>query len=579
MGYPETVGSYSIKMPPIPRFLAGTYTGDTTYSTTRTLYFDRGAKFLHAEFVCPRAIVPENTDYVADFTFTGYDAVAHSSWFRSVNAWWTCSAHTMVFDEHGYFASNGITVSPTITGAVMQGNTRVATTYSNGAYLFINNCDIQGRKLFSPQSDHIKFSNMDFTTDWFTATNAGQYDFGPVSSGHRLEVTTFNSNTIAFERCASPMVYYKARLANGDTSFDGHGATYSFTTNDQFTSISDCRLGSLVDRKCATWKNVQVDSTVTFDTGCASVITMENCSFMLSGDTSHVTQIALDSCDVRAGGKWLTSTRISVSNSNWGAICELSDTSKSTRALAQQLSFDHCVLSMGANYIWTNNLSMSNCTSNAHVYLVPYSDSTNFRLNGSFIGNRFIGGALVECRPKDMSAEWEVRDVIASLVFTDNRFEQDDSRGIVMPFVTQEFDWQKPFLSASSATQGGCEYSGNTGKCPAEEPSRLFLASAMTGSLSWGGDYLHYLPPATYNQRVWNLNPQVNWSPGLMGIQFEPGSDSWNRINGRDAAAHYGTMLHSVRVVQTDEMNDQFSCVHSWEGIDGWDDDLEVFYF
>ena len=578
IGYPDVVGSYNIKMPPIPRFLAGTYTSNTTFSTTKPLYFDKGAKFTYADFLCSRAFIPDYADYVADFGFTGNDVVAHSGWFRSVSSWWTCGAHTMVFDGANHFAYNSLTNPVTISNAVMVGNTRISTSYSNGAYLFIQNCDIQGRKLFSPQSDYIKFSNMNFTTDWFTATNANQYDFGTVASGHRLDVQTILSNTIQFERCTSPMVYYKARLANGDTSFDGHGATYSFTTNDQFTSLSNLKLSSLIDRRCATWKNVYVDSTVTFDVGCASVITMEGCSFMLSGDTSHVTQIALDSCDVRGGGKWLTSTRISVSNSNWGATVELSDAAKSSRALAQLLSFDRCTLSMGANYIWTNNIDMSNCLSNAHVYLVPYSDNGTFRMKGSFIKNRFVSGALIECRPKDMAAEYDVYDVIASLVFTDNRFEQDDSRGIVLPFVTQDFDWQKTFLSPYTATQGGCVYRGNTGKCPGEEPSRLFLSSAMTGSLPWGGDYLHYLPPATYNQRVWNLNSQVNWYPGLMGIQFEPGSASYNKINGRDARAHYGTMLHSVRVVPSDDMNDQFSCVHSWEGIDGWDDSVEVFY-
>lgn len=577
--YQETVGQWNIKMPPVPRFKSGNYTISTgTFSTTKVLAFDRGAKFTYAKFECVSAEVMENDDYIADFLFTGKTSVAHSGWFRTVQAWWHCDARTFVFDSTNHFTATALTTSASLNGKVLTGNTRVGTTYSSGMYIQISNCLILGRKMFSPLLDYLRFSQMEFTTDWFTATNDSQYDFGLLQDGHRLDVRTFNGNTLDFENFAYPNIYYKARLANGDTTFDGHGAYYSaFTVNNQFTAISNCRVPSMVDHKCGEWNDVYVEGGIDFSTGGASVVNMNGCSFYLSTDLPvRISMITLDNCNVRTGSKWRTSSRISVYNSVWAATCELPESAKTDRKLAQMLSFDHCTLGLGGNYIWTNNLSMTHCTSNAHVYLVPYEDNGAYYMAGTFVDNLFVAGALIECNVKDMSTEYAVRDVLASLTFLDNRFNQDDTRGIVIPWLTQEMDFQKPFLAAGSTAAS--LYRNNTGNCPAEKTTKLFFASPMVGSsIAAGG--LHYLPPATYKQRYWDLNPQAYWYPGLMGIQFEPSSDSWNKINGRDARAHYGALLHVARVTPTDAENDQFGCVHAWEDNDGFDADLEVFYF
>ena len=572
--YPETVGQWSIKLPPVPRFLKGTYTSAGWLSSTKSLSFDTGAKFALASFVCRSAEVMPNTDFVADFEFTGTDVTAHSGWFRTVQAWWHCDARTFAFDSTNHFMSTALTTSASLNGKVLTGNTRVGTTYSSGMYIQISNCLILGRKLFSPLLDYLRFSQMEFTTDWFTATNDSQYDFGLLSDGHRLDVRTFSGNTLDFENFAYPNIYYKARLANGDSTFDGHGAYYTaFTVNNQFTAISNCRVPSMVDHKCGEWNNVFVEGGLDFSNGGASVVNMNGCSFYLATDLpTRISAITLDNCNVRTGSKWRTSSRISVYNSVWAATCELPETAKTDRKLAQMLSFDHCTLGLGGNYIWTNNLSITHCTSNAHVYLVPYEDNGAYYMAGTFVDNMFVAGALIECNVKDMSTEYAVRDVHATLVFKDNRFNQDDTRGIVIPWLTQEFDILKPFLSYGS--MAASTYRNNTGNCPKEEPTKLFYASEMVAA---GG--LYYLPPATYRQRVWNMNPASYWYPGLMGIQFEPSGDSWNKINGRDARAHYGALMHIARQIPSDAENDQFGVVHAWEANDGFDSDLEVFYF
>lgn len=575
--YPETVGQWGIRLPPVPRFKKGVYSITTgTLVSPKVLSFDPGATFSFASFNCLAAEISAWDGYVADFSFSWNDVTAHSGWFRSVQSWWHCGAHTMVFDSDNHFATTALTTTPALSGRVLLGNSRVPTSYSTGIYIQLTDCTVLGRRIFSPSQDYLRMGNMRFTTDWFNSTGHAQYDFGKVSQGHHLEVTTQASNTLDFEDFQNANVYYKARLANGDTTFDGHGATYSaFMTNSQFETISNCRVPSMNDNKCHTWNNVFVDGGLEFLAGGPSAVNMKDCDFFLYGDLpTRISAITLDGCNVRSGGKWRTSSRIAVSNSTWAATCELPETAKTDRKLAQMLSFDHCTLGLGGNSIWTNNLSITHCTSNAHVYLVPYEDNGAYYMAGTFVDNLFLAGALIECKVKDMSTEYAVRDVNAALVFTDNRFNQDDTRGIVIPWLTQEMDFLKPFLAAGSVAAS--VYKNNTGNCPKEEPTKLFFASEMVAS---GNGQLYYLPPATYRQRVWNLNPQTYWYPGLMGIQFEPSSDSWNKINGRDARAHYGALMHIAREIPTDAENDQFGCVHAWELNDGYDADLEVFYF
>ena len=576
--YPEVVGQWGIRLPPVPRFKKGVYTLTTgTMSTPKVISFDPGARFPSASFECLSAEISAWDNYVADFEFTGSDVTAHSGWFRSVQAWWHCGAHTMVFDSANHFTSNALSITPDLTARVLVGNARVPTTYSTGVYIQLSNCTVIGRKIFSPSQDYIRMSMMRFTTDWFVSSNHAQYDFGKVSQGHHLEVTTMASNTLDFEDFANANVYYKARLANGDTTFDGHGATVSaFMTNSQFTEISNVRVPSMNDSACLTWKNVTVDGALEFLPGGPGAVNMTGCDFSLYGDLpTRIQLISLKDCNVRSGGTWRTSTRITVEGGTWGAKCELPEASKTSRALAKMLTFRNCTLSVSSNYIWTNNLMMVDCLSNAHVYLVPFEDNGSYFMNGFFQRNHFVQGALIECNVKNPAAEYAVRDVLASLTFLDNRFDQDDTRGIVMPWLTYDMDFNKPFIYPGSGARS--IYRGNTGNCPAESASRVFLADSMVASsIVYGG--LHYQPPATYRQRVWNLNPLALWKPGLLGIQFDPDS-GLNPINGRDARAHYGEMLHIARVLPNEEENDQFGCVHAWSDEDGYDADLEVFYF
>jgi hypothetical protein len=116
LSYPDYVGTFQIRTPPIPRFMSGVYTTVGYLQTTKALYFDEDAYFTGAEIHCDRAIVPVNSHYVADFYFTGKDVEAHSSWFKSIEAFWRCTADKLIIDKTNYFVNTQIKLTLELNG-------------------------------------------------------------------------------------------------------------------------------------------------------------------------------------------------------------------------------------------------------------------------------------------------------------------------------------------------------------------------------------------------------------------------------------------------------------------------------
>lgn len=571
LNYPERAGTHNIPMPPIPRFMVGQYTSDAAFASTKAIYFDRGAKFTNADITCRKAIIPEWSGYVCDFTFTDL-AEAHSGWFRSVQAWWACGARKFLVDPTNYFTSNTLSAVITLADRLIEGCTRIPATYSNGGHLILSGCTIVGRGLFSATDDYVKFRTTEFRDQWFNYANAGNWDFGRINLGHRTELETAVANRIVFDNFRQPDVYLKACLANGDTAFDGHGGTYSYLgVNEQFTSLSNLTIdGNLIDRKCTAFDHVVVNGLTTFelDQGWTRNVTIQDSSIMLYGDTSAIANATIDRSYIRGGGKWCPSTTsLRVTDTEWEAVVELSDTAKTARTQNKAVSFSGCKLNTRDNHFWVNDITMENCSSNTHVYLVPYHDGTNFRMNGTFRDNRFSGGALIDCGPKDPSTEPEVYGVMVVLTIQRNHFGQEDSRGVVLPYMSS--DWAHPFVSYIGS---GGTYSNNTGFCPREMQAAMYAAADLTQTKSGSPD-IHYAPLSAA-QRVWNLNP-YGYFKNSLGIQFTPRGNTWNEFNGADAKAHEGALIHTGWV--SIDTNDQFSVCHAWDDNEAWDSEFYAF--
>lgn len=576
MNYPDFVGSYQIRTPAMPRFMSGSYISNSNFATQRTLYFDRGAQFLYATLVCQNAVIPDWDSYVSDFSFNGKDVTVHSSWFRTMQSFWHCDASRYIIDDTNYCTSYALTTSASLSAKYIEGSTRLPIQFQNSSWIRFVNCAIAGTRLFSPRYDKYIFSSMVFKQEWFVLTGQNLWDFGKISEGHCVEVLSSANNSIRFENFQTPDVYMKACLANGDTVFDGHGARYtSLTNNTQFDEIYNAVLANqygLTDTACNTWKDVQVINGLTFSGG-NRYIQMEGCSFNLSGtsSTQSVASISLNDCYVGGGGTWCPSyTSMSVNRSTFNAKVELSAAAKSSRTVNKGLAFRNCTVGYTGNWI-VNNIVMMDCVTNTHFKLVPYSDSGTLRAYCDFTRNTFTQGALIEINAEDPSTEGDVWGVVLSVTFKDNKFNQEDTRGIVIPHLTNNFDRNKPFLGNGSASV----YQGNTGNCPLEHMTPMFLSREMTETLSFGTWSIRYMP-RVWAKRVWNLNKSNYYSNGYGWMCTPDFEESWNIYTGRDASMYESKLLHYAYLTDGADNNDQFEVVHCWLSSDAFSDNKLV---
>lgn len=577
LNYPDFVGTYQVRTPPMPRFLTGTYTTDTNYGTLRTVYFDRGARFSNARIVCNNAIILENDNYVCDFSFNAVNVTAHSSWFRTAQAFWHCGADKYVLDYTNYMTDYRLTTTANLSNKVIEGVHRLNMTYVNNSYLKLTNCSILGSELFSARYDKIQFNSMLFKESWFAPVGVNYWDFGRISGGHNIEVMTGAAgNIIRYQEFSTPDVYLKACLANGDTTFDGHGGTYSnYHDNTQFDSISNATFTysyGFTDSSCDTWTNVKAHYGIVF-TGGNRNLWMTNCEFKLvSGTTSSAIASAhITDCDVSNGGVWSPSyTATSVYGGAWSASVQLTDAAKSARTCNKTLSFKDCTISYSGSWV-VNHISLNGCTTNVNLKLVPYNDNGTLRNYGEFIGNTFTQGALININAENPSTESDVHHVVATLTFKDNRFIQEDPRGIVIPHLTNLFDRTKPYLDSHSTGL----YMNNTGNCPQEHPTPIFLSREMTETLSFSTWSLKYMP-RVWAKRVWNLNPSPYFNHGYGWMCAPDFDESWNVYTGRNAAMYEITLLHFAYLTEGSDNNDQFEVVHCWRADDDFSDNRFV---
>lgn len=575
LNYPDFIGTYMVRTPPMPRFLSGTYTSVNNYSTPRTIYFDNGAQFSYSTIVCNSVVIPDNSSYVGDFSFLGKGVTAHSSWFRTAQYFWHCDADTFVIDFTNYMTNYTLSTTATLTSKVIVGASRLGTTYANGAYLRLNNCAINGKKVFSPRYDKLYLTGMTFDQAWFVPVGMSYWDFGSMAGGHMLQVRAADNNIVRFERFTTPDVYLKWCLAEGQTSFDGHGASYSYTNNTQFVTIKNCTITTaLADSECDTWENVKLNNGVSFS-GQQRIITMTGCELFLNNNTGALRNMYLNDCTTKYSAyPWCPNdTSLSVSGGTFGAAVTLSDAAKSAYTRNKSLIFDKVTVTSTSFDV--NDITMRDCKCSTHIYLTPYYEEEKFQHHCVFERNRFINGFLIEIKPRDMIHEYGVYNVLCNLTFLRNDFEQTDSRGIVMPYSTNVFDWNKMYIDAASNPLS--TYKGNMGNCPAEHPTSMFLSSNLTETYNTGSTAtdIKYMP-LVWKQRVWNMNPYATFTCGF-GWQCTPG-DSWNRYTGKSAQMHEGRLFHLARALYTEETDDQFCVVHAWEEDDDFSDNKLVVF-
>lgn len=464
LNYPQQVGSFAMRTAPIVRFLPGTYGTTSSFSTAKQLMFDPGAKFTAAEFTCPKAdIVGLSADYVADFTFTARDAVAHSSWFRSVTAFWFCGAPNLVIDNENNFSDLVLRGKPTVYRTVITGSTRIPMTYVNGNYLTFERCEFNAKEIFSPASDYVKFSGMRWDDRIWNDTSVSHYTIGKITQGDHIEFLASAANSVDLDDFHNAMLYVKAREAqiqyvlSASTVLDLEGRNLASFNSSRFTALKNAHVTGNITLTSApagfSISDVTCDGSIDGGTN----IVLVNVTGSLGGEWTG----SLTAYDCQLSGSDVTGAHdITVVGGRWRkSIKNATDNTANTGTVL----FRDCVLDGMNAVLRTKNLNLVRCgVYEQKIEVYPYYDTVNSR----FLFNGRIEHCEVNCT-----------NPVAYKIF---HGLQDNCRDCVLVYtwignswfgnekgLTMEFWADSQVLSNVIATSGHyVVYSGNSGFCP-----------------------------------------------------------------------------------------------------------------
>lgn len=501
--YPNIVSQWNIRTPKIPRFTQGTYTSDTTFSTTKTLYFDQGAKFESANFVCASVIIPYNNDYVADFTFNvGFQPVAESRWFRTVRGFWQCGAKELRQSDLNFFEDVNIgsagTICAVLTDRKITG--KALLVMDGAANLEFVHCNIGDYALSTTW--YTVFKNCDFTDRWFCDAS---WDFGTDVSHRQLVRST--ENRVSLDHFADANVFVLQQAANGIQALDLQNRVVAGITGDMpFVLIRNAVIDYAHFNHHIALENCTVNHLMLENhnlnlTTKNCQATVENATVGNWNDTRSSFSLACDIDTYYATLNW-NGTSVNLGGHRLGRA-------EDDLLYTKQIVMWGCVVNDGT--IASSNPVFLDCNiANTLIYVYPGSiyeaESQRFTwsISMEFRNNRFNAAAGIRIGGNNGLSDhigevFECR--LDSLAITDNVFNTTVS-GITCPF------WSGPgmayrFLRGMTAYVPGTrsvtdrsldyfekryEYRGNDGNCPRQygRPTNGDLPGARVLARNWG---------------------------------------------------------------------------------------------
>lgn len=465
LGYQTSVGSFGIRTPSVVRFPAGTYTSNSTYATTKALSFETGAQFTQAKFTCPCVEASCNSGYIADFTLTGSNSVARSSWFRTVTAFWSCGAKRLVIDGTNFFQDSVLRSSPTIERAIIEGTTRIAMTYASGKFLTVTRCAFAAKEIFSPASDFIKFAGMGWLDEIWNDSTPSHYDFGTVAGGHHIEFLTSGTNNQELSQFRNTQIYVRMReaqiAANPSASrvLDMQGRSLGSFNSSVFTGLRNCQVTGNINLSAApsgfTLTDVQCDGQVNGGTnpvvvGCRLTWNTEWTGSMEARDSWI------------SGGNMTGAHDLSIFGGYWGI--NLRDATDNTADTGTKM-FTNVEFSKYLGTHRTKNLYLQGCTITGQTFEI-------YPMYSNAIGNFLFQGRMESCMVFGTNpVAYKIfhglgdgcKDCLLIYSWIGNTFF-GNAKGL-----TFEFWADTSVLSEVLALSGhDVTYSGNSGNCPLE---------------------------------------------------------------------------------------------------------------
>lgn len=521
LSYVATVGTSQVPTAPGVYFQKGVYNNLTSNLTTsKKVLLDADTQFTKLNFlftVQDVNVIGNATHYICDFKFAPHqfnysNTVAHSSWFRTIDAFIGCAAQNLIWDRTDYFTNKQITGNQTLYKQKLTFYKSWDYTYAANAYVNISECEIEGQKIFRFTNDYINFYDMKFNLEWFVVPSSqyqdATYDFGSVPTHHiglnnysSLKMSDFPKNEYA------SYVYRRIREGYNQTSIDFENYPVYGFYNTKFTKISNAKMtdgaygyisnslrtlevDGITASEGQTWGGATLyneyfepsqgtnparygiyNSKLTFinyvsDTHTSRplqeveliMIKDSEVTFTHNIDTFETQFIANDST-IKGEINFVSKGYY---NYDKGKKTELFNVSLETNAAS------------GINY-FCNEFVAKSCDISVPMKHYPFLSNEKYYFSTEYIQNRFWTNAKIIYTQNEGSynnTTNAIENVIPQIYFDSNCFNQSDPYGIYMPFYTvNNYGGGSKYLIAQnpySVTGYKCYYHGNTGNCPAE---------------------------------------------------------------------------------------------------------------
>ena len=234
------VGTEHFKTAPGVYFVRGEYTASTvSLVTQKKILVDCDTRFSRDLIQCADIkVVGTPNHYICDFMLNGNNVgEVHSSWFKTVTAFWGCDAKTLYIDQDNNFANTVLQGNVELNQQNIIGGSRIPMTYAEGKRLQITNCNILGKNLWN-STDQIRFYYSYFKDEWFS-------DPANIDFVNKVNVRSVGLNKLILDNFSNVQVYVNACRADGQTSIDLQDRKCSSLNLSDFNDVRNVQAASV----------------------------------------------------------------------------------------------------------------------------------------------------------------------------------------------------------------------------------------------------------------------------------------------------------------------------------------------
>lgn len=524
LNYASVVGSFSMHTPTTIRLESGQYDLGGTYLSTKKMAFEPDTSFTGTLMVpCDVELLGQHNGYIGDLDFTNPGCTAHSSWFRTLDAFLTCHASRFVVDGTNYFTNTAVSHERELANVTLEytTNTRLPITYTGGGKLILSRVNIIGKNIFTA-NDILYFKYMDIMDKWWSSP-------ANVDWVNKVTARTSALNTLRLDNFTSTAAYVKAIRANGATYLDLANRNVSSLDASGFTELNNVVATSLY--VSGGNSNIQMSNVKTDSLSIAcNQLTLRNSVVTFTATPSISNGFWAYDSAVHTQFPWTDGPQVIAERCSWNVSLMYANDNTSSHAWVE---FTDCVFGTNVGF----SLKMATflrCMfpQGNTVKMYPRKDGSVYRLHLNMQDCTYNSAYPVEFTKFDnLDPNDEVYDCIVAWTITGNTF-LGNSEGLRCRYWQHRAggNFDKTFVAFSN--DNAIEYHGNRGNCPADTAKGLDMNNGT------GCESMFYW--LTLGDSTATLD-QHKKGPVMLSMKANTGAYHWNMaaVNGNGFAVRW----------------------------------------